>query len=61
MLESGEFTTVAELAEREGMAFSYTTQVLRLTLLSPEIVEAILGGRQNSCFNGACQNARLCP
>jgi hypothetical protein len=46
MLESGEFTTITELAEREGIAPSYMTRVLRLTLLAPDIVEAILDGRQ---------------
>ena len=46
MLESGEFTTVAELAEREGIASSYMTRVLRVTLLAPDIVEAILDGKQ---------------
>tara|TARA_R110002124_G_scaffold178596_4_gene346423 strand:+ start:1323 stop:1697 length:375 start_codon:yes stop_codon:yes gene_type:complete len=46
MLESGEFTTIAELAEREGIAPSYMTRVLRLTLLAPDIVEAILDGKQ---------------
>ena len=46
MLESGEFATVAELAEREGIAASYMTRVLRLTLLAPDIVEAVLDGRQ---------------
>jgi hypothetical protein len=46
MLESGEFTTIAELAEREGIAPSYMTRVLRLTLLAPDIVEALLDGRQ---------------
>jgi len=46
MLESGEFATIAELAEREGIASSYMTRVLRLTLLAPDIVEAILDGRQ---------------
>ena len=44
MLESGEFATIAELAEREGIAPSYMTRVLRLTLLAPDIVEAILDG-----------------
>jgi len=48
MLESGEFATIAELAEREGIASSYMTRVLRLTLLAPDIVEAILGGKQGS-------------
>jgi hypothetical protein len=48
MLDSGEFTTIGELAEREGIAPSYMTRVLRLTLLAPDIVEAILDGRQGS-------------
>lgn len=46
MLESGEFNTIAELAEREGIASSYVTRVLRLTLLAPDIVDAILDGKQ---------------
>ena len=46
MLESGEFATINELAEREGIAPSYLTRVLRLTLLAPDLVEAILDGRQ---------------
>ncbi len=45
MLESGEFATIAELAECEGIAPSYMTRVLRLTLLAPDIVEAILDGK----------------
>ncbi|WP_116653544.1 hypothetical protein [Pelagibacterium sediminicola] len=44
MLESGAFTS-AELAARESIAPSYMTRVLRLTLLAPDIVEAILDGR----------------
>jgi DNA-binding IscR family transcriptional regulator len=48
MLDSGEFSTIAELAEREGIAPSYMTRVLRLTLLAPDIVEAILDGKQGS-------------
>jgi len=46
MLESGEFATIAELAEREGIAPSYMTRVLRLTLLAPDIIEGILDGKQ---------------
>ena len=46
MLDTGQFTTIAELAEREGIASSYMTRVLRLTLLAPDIVEAILDGKQ---------------
>lgn len=46
MLESGKLTTIAELAEREGIAPSGMTRVLRLTLLAPDIVESILEGGQ---------------
>ncbi len=46
MLESGAFATSAELAEHEGIAPSYMTRMLRLTLLAPDIVEAILDGKQ---------------
>lgn len=43
---TGEFATIAELAERERIAPSYMTRVLRLTLLAPDVVEAIRDGRQ---------------
>ncbi|MFD1796080.1 hypothetical protein FQV27_02050 [Paracoccus aurantiacus] len=46
MLESGEFASISELAKKEGIAFTYMARVLRLTLLAPDIVEAILDGRQ---------------
>jgi hypothetical protein len=40
-------TRITELiAEREGIAPSYMTRVLRLTLLAPDIVQAILDGTQ---------------
>ena len=45
MLESGEYATIVELAALEGIAPSYMTRVLRLTLLAPDVVEAILDGR----------------
>ena len=48
MLDSGEFATMAELSRREGIAVSYLTRVLGLTLLAPDIVEAILDGRQGT-------------
>lgn len=46
MLDSGEFTTIAELAAREGIAPTYMSRVMRLTLLAPDVVEAILHGTQ---------------
>ena len=46
MLESGRFATIDELATAEKINSSYVSRVLRLTLLAPDIVEAILDGRQ---------------
>ena len=46
MLESGEFASISELAEREGIAFTYMARLMRLPLLAPEIVDAIMDGRQ---------------
>ena len=37
---------VEDLARAKGVAPTYVSRVLRLTLLAPEIVEAILDGRQ---------------
>ena len=46
MLESGRHATVRDLAKAEAINESYLGRVLRLTLLSPSIIEAILEGRQ---------------
>lgn len=48
LLESGRFASVTELAEAEKINQSYLCRVLRLTLLAPEIVDAILDGRQSA-------------
>lgn len=48
LLESGDFATIGELAEHERIAHSYMTRVLRLTLLAPDLVEAILDGTHGS-------------
>ena len=46
MLESGRYATVRDLAKAETINESYLGRVLRLTLLAPKILEAILEGRQ---------------
>jgi hypothetical protein len=48
MLESGSYASVAELAAAERINASYLARVLRLTLLAPETVEAVLDGRKHS-------------
>ena len=46
LLETGECASITELAAAEKIDRSYLCRVLRLTLLAPELVEAILDGRQ---------------
>src|SRR5689334_6724694 len=46
LLETGAFATAAEIAAAEKINAAYVGRVLRLTLLAPDIVEAILDGRQ---------------
>jgi hypothetical protein len=48
MLESGEYASSAELAKAEKVNDSYLSRILRLTLIAPDIIEAILSGRQPS-------------
>ncbi len=46
MLENGTYATIAEIAVAEKINDSYVGRVLRLTLLAPDIIEAILNGQQ---------------
>ena len=46
MMEAGRYGTIDELATAEKINSSYVSRLLRLTLLAPGIVEAILDGRQ---------------
>ncbi len=46
MLEEGTHGSVSEIAEAEKIDRSYVNRLLRLTLLAPDIQEAILDGRQ---------------
>lgn len=46
LLEAGVHTTIEDIARAEKISASYVSRILRLTLLAPAIVEAILDGRQ---------------
>ena len=48
LLESGAYGCIDELAKDERINPSYVGRVLRMTLLAPDIVEAILEGRQDA-------------
>jgi hypothetical protein len=45
LLDAGRFATIEEIAAHERISASYLTRVMRLTLLAPDIIEAILDGR----------------
>ncbi len=45
MLETGKYATIKEIAKAERINPSYVSRVLRLTLLAPATLEAILDGR----------------
>ena len=45
-LESGQYASLEELAAANGVDRTYVSRILRLTSLSPEIVEAILDGNE---------------
>ena len=46
MLDTGAFGTLEDLARAKDVHATYVSRILRLTLLAPDIVEAILDGRQ---------------
>ena len=45
-IESGQAKSITDLAEQENVTVAYVCRLLPLTCLAPEIVEAILDGRQ---------------
>ena len=46
LLETGVYGTIEEIAAAEKINSSYVSRLLRMTLLAPYIVEALLDGRQ---------------
>jgi len=46
LIETGVHASIEEVAAAEKINASYVGRVLRLTLLAPEIIEAIMEGRQ---------------
>jgi hypothetical protein len=48
LIESGRYRTVGALASAVGLDPSYAGRILRLTLLAPDIAQAILDGREPS-------------
>ena len=66
MLDESVHATLEDLARAKGVHATYVSRVLRLTLLAPEVVEAILDGRQpaelqlNDLLEGFPADQRSC-
>jgi hypothetical protein len=46
LLDDGVYGSIAEMADKERINRSYLSRTIRLSLLAPDIVEAILNGTQ---------------
>jgi hypothetical protein len=46
LLDEGIYGSIAEMADKEGINRSYLSRTIRLSLLAPDIVDAILNSTQ---------------
>jgi hypothetical protein len=46
LLDEGRYTSISEMAAAERIERGYLGTLLRLTLLAPDVIEAILDGRR---------------
>lgn len=53
LIENGTYASITELAKDKGVNQSYACRLLRLTLLAPDIIEAILSRRGTHLTLGA--------
>jgi hypothetical protein len=51
LLDEGVVASGSEIAQREGLHHSTVNELLRLTLLEPPIIQAILAGKQPRCMS----------
>ena len=50
LLEQGVYTSVSDIGDAEKISKSYVSRILRLALLAPDIVEAILDGQADQAL-----------
>jgi len=50
MLDEGVYATVSEIGDAENISKSYVSRILRLALLAPDMVEAILAGQADQAL-----------
>ena len=51
LLEEGRYASIRELAAKEGVDRAYVGRLLNLTLLAPDLIEAVLEGRDTDGLN----------
>lgn len=51
LLDEGVVASGTDIAQREGLHYSTVNELLRLTLLEPAIIQAILAGQQPRCMS----------
>jgi hypothetical protein len=50
MLDEGVYSSVSEIGDAENISKSYVSRILRLALLAPDIIDAILAGRSDQAL-----------
>ena len=50
MLDDGVYASVSDIGDAENISKSYVSRILRLALLAPDIVDAILAGRTDQAL-----------
>jgi hypothetical protein len=50
MLDKGVYSSVSEIGHAENISKSYVSRILRLALLAPDIIEAILAGQTDQAM-----------
>ena len=60
-LERGEVLSIKALARREGLCNHYTSRLLPLAYLAPDLVEMIISGRQPRSVSLAALTAEPLP
>ncbi len=50
LLDEGPYATISDLAKAKKLDQSFVSRILKLTLLAPDLVEAILDGRQSQAM-----------
>jgi hypothetical protein len=50
MLDDGVYASVSDIGDAENISKSYVSRILRLALLAPDIIEAILAGKTDQAL-----------